>query len=231
MLEVDKLGFSYGAVRVLEDVSMGFPPGKITCIMGRNGVGKTTLIKNLTGILTPSSGRVALDGDDLTRVPPHRRARRGIGLVPQGREIFPKLTVMDNLRIGMQADPRRGKRVPEEVLSLFSILRPMAKRMGGDLSGGQQQQLALARALAGRPKVLLLDEPTEGIQPNIIQEIGSILRRLAAEGGLTVVLVEQYLDFVREIGDRFYIMSRGRVAAEGGCDELSDDLVARHLSV
>ena len=190
-------------------------PGRITCVMGRNGVGKTTLMKNHHGPAEADGRDVRLGGRDVSGLPANRRRRSGIALVPQGRQIFPKLTVEENLRIGLQAR-RDGKRsIPTDVYELFPVLKTMARRMGGDLSGGQQQQLAIARALVGDPKVLLLDEPTEGIQPNIIQQIGVVLRKLVEERGMTVVLVEQYLDFVREFGQSFYIMNRGRVVAEG----------------
>ncbi|TVR13008.1 MAG: urea ABC transporter ATP-binding subunit UrtE [Planctomycetota bacterium] len=229
-LRVSGAHFSYGGVAALNGVDLQAEPGAITCIMGRNGVGKTTLVKTICGILPLKTGSVHLGPRNLSSLPAHRRARAGIGLVPQGREIFPKLTVAENLMVGCQARSDGRRQPPDAIWDLFEILRPMRARMGGDLSGGQQQQLAIARALAGDPKVLLLDEPTEGIQPNIIQEIGRVLRRLA-EGGMTIILVEQYLDFVREIGDTFVIMDRGRHVASDHMSELSDALVARYLSV
>jgi len=199
--------------------------------MGRNGVGKTTLMKNIVGVLRSSAGTVKLGERDVTPLPPHKRVKSGIAHVAQGRQIFPKLTVAENLMVGCEAR-KDGKRVvPEELYELFPILKTMGKRMGGDLSGGQQQQLAIARALVGEPTVLLLDEPTEGIQPNIIQQIGHVLKKLVTERKMTVVLVEQYLDFVREFGQRFYIMNRGRVVAEGATSELDARLVSTHLSV
>jgi urea transport system ATP-binding protein len=199
--------------------------------MGRNGVGKTTLMKNIMGLLKPTAGAVVLGEKDVTRLPANRRAKAGIALVPQGRQIFPKLTVEENLRIGLQGRTDGIRAVPTELYDLFPVLKQMAKRMGGDLSGGQQQQLAIARALCGDPKVLLLDEPTEGIQPNIIQQIGVVLRKLVVERGMTIVLVEQYLDFVREFGEYFYILNRGAVVAEGATTDLREELVSRHLSV
>ena len=202
-----------------------------TRCMGRNGVGKTTLMKNIVGTLRSSKGKVILAEKDITPLPPHKRVRSGIALVPQGRQIFPKLTVTENLIVGCEARPDRKRIIADELFELFPILKSMAKRMGGDLSGGQQQQLAIARALVGNPKVLLLDEPTEGIQPNIIQQIGHVLRKLVSERQMTIVLVEQYLDFVREFGQRFYIMNRGRVVAQGETTNLTGDLVSRHLSV
>ncbi len=231
MLTLQNLSYSYGAVRALAGVSMEMRPGEITCVMGRNGVGKTTLMRNIIGTLRSAAGRVLIGDRDVTPLPPHKRAKSGIALVPQGRQIFPKLTVMENLSVGCEARTDGKKTIPAELFDLFPILSTMSHRMGGDLSGGQQQQLAIARALAGEPKVLLLDEPTEGIQPNIIQQIGHVLRKLVAERGMTVVLVEQYLDFVREFGQRFYIMNRGAVVADGTTAELSPDLVKRHLSV
>jgi urea transport system ATP-binding protein len=231
MLTLSNISFSYGAVQALQNVSMQMLPGEITCVMGRNGVGKTTLMKNIVGVLRSSAGKVVLGEKDVTPLPPHKRVKSGIAHVAQGRQIFPKLTVTENLLVGCEARMDGKRTIPEELYELFPILRTMGKRMGGDLSGGQQQQLAIARALAGEPKVLLLDEPTEGIQPNIIQQIGHVLRKLVAERNMTVVLVEQYLDFVREFGQRFYIMNRGRVVAEGTTSALDAHLVSTHLSV
>lgn len=231
MLTIDHLNFSYGMVLALREISMSMPPGRITCVMGRNGVGKTTLMKNIMGLLRPTRGSIALAGKDVTRLAANQRAKAGIALVPQGRQIFPKLSVEENLRIGLQANPNGRRSIPEELFELFPILKTMSRRMGGDLSGGQQQQLAIARALCGEPKVLLLDEPTEGIQPNIIQQIGHVLSKLATERNMTIVLVEQYLDFVREFGHHFYILNRGAVVAEGATADLHAELVNRHLSV
>lgn len=231
MLTVDTLSFSYGAVQALRQVKMTMPAGKITCIMGRNGVGKTTLIKNVMGVLRASSGKVKLGDRELSSLPAYKRAKAGLAWVAQGRLIFPRLTVEENLRVGLEARPTRARSIPGEVYELFPVLKTMASRMGGDLSGGQQQQLAIARALVGDPKVLLLDEPTEGIQPNIIQQIGQVLRRLVEERDMTVVLVEQYLDFVREFGHAFYVMNRGMVVAQGRTEELNQELINTHLSV
>jgi urea transport system ATP-binding protein len=199
--------------------------------MGRNGVGKTTLMKTLMGLFRPTGGSVTLGALDVTPLAANRRAKAGIALVPQGRQIFPKLTVEENLIVGLEARADGKRKIPPDVYDLFPVLKQMSARMGGDLSGGQQQQLALARALVGDPKVLLLDEPTEGIQPNIIQQIGHVLRKLVDERGMTVVLVEQYLDFVKEFGHRFYAMNRGRVVADGTTEQLTPDVVAQHLSV
>jgi urea transport system ATP-binding protein len=231
MLEISNLSFAYGGVTALSDVTMAMPARQVTCVMGRNGVGKTTLMQNIMGLLRPSRGTITLDGRELVKAPPYRRARSGVALVPQGRMIFPKLTVEENLRVGLAAAGRRGGGVPELIYELFPVLKEMGGRRGGDLSGGQQQQLAIGRAMVGQPKVMLLDEPTEGIQPNIIQQIGAVLRRLVDEMGMTVVLVEQYLDFVREFGDGFYIMNRGQVVAQGTTGDLNEQMVKEHLSV
>lgn len=231
MIELKNLNFHYGGVQALYNINMSMPKARITCVMGRNGVGKTTLLKNIMGVQSPSAGTITLGNQDVTPLPANRRARSGIALVPQGRQIFPKLSVLENLKVGLQARPDGKRIIPEELYELFPILKTMANRMGGDLSGGQQQQLAIARALCGDPKVLLLDEPTEGIQPNIIQQIGHVLRKLVVERSMTIILVEQYLDFVREFGEYFYIMNRGSVVAEGPTAELREELVSRHLSV
>jgi urea transport system ATP-binding protein len=238
VLSIENLSFAYGNVQVLHNINMAMAPGEVTCIVGRNGVGKTTLMKNIMGTLRASGGSLSLYNVDwpsrkcqLMRLPANRRAKAGIALVPQGRQIFPKLTVQENLLVGLQARTNRVKKIPDEIYDMFPILKSMARRMGGDLSGGQQQQLAIGRALVGEPEVLLLDEPTEGIQPNIIQQIGEVLRQLAKERNVIVVLVEQYLDFVHEFGHRFYLMNRGRSVADGATSELTSDLVAAHLSV
>jgi len=231
MLSLDQINFSYGMVTALRSVSMRMERSQVTCVMGRNGVGKTTLMKTIMGLLRPSSGQINLGDADVTRLAANWRAKAGIALVPQGRQIFAKLTVEENLRVGLQARADRSDVIPGEVYELFPVLKTMSRRMGGDLSGGQQQQLAIARALVGEPKVLLLDEPTEGIQPNIIQQIGVVLRMLVEKRGMTVVLVEQYLDFVREFGSCFYIMNRGAVVAQGKAADLSVELVDQHLSV
>lgn len=231
MLSIRDLSFSYGAIPTLRGINMEMTKGCVTCVMGRNGVGKTTLMRNIMGVLRSSGGSVMLGEKNLSSMAAHRRAKSGLALVPQGRDIFPKLTVEENLQIGLEARADRSRTIPEEVYALFPVLKKMARRMGGDLSGGQQQQLAIARALVGGPKVLLLDEPTEGIQPSIIDEIGQALHKFVDELHLTVVVVEQYLDFVREFGQNFYIMNRGRVVAEGTTTELTPDVVAKHLSV
>ena len=231
MLSVANLCYSYGSVQALGAIDMQVERRAITCVIGRNGVGKTTLMKALMGVLTPDAGAIQLDGRDVARWPAHRRARAGLGLVPQGRHIFAKLTVEENLRIGLQARTDGKRQIPEHVYELFPVLKEMSGRRGGDLSGGQQQQLAIGRALTGDPRVLLLDEPTEGIQPNIIQQIGDVLRRLVKEMDMTIVLVEQYLDFVREIGHQTYVMSHGKVVDQCAADQISAEIVRRHLSV
>jgi urea transport system ATP-binding protein len=231
VLALHGVDFSYGMVQALRGIDMKFQPGQVTCVIGRNGVGKTTLMQTIMGLLKHSAGAVALGERDVSRLAANERAKAGIALVPQGRQIFPKLTVEENLKVGLQARTDGLATIPEEIYELFPVLKQMSHRNGGDLSGGQQQQLAIARALAGDPKVLLLDEPTEGIQPNVIQQIGHVLRKLVTERNMTVVLVEQYLDFVKEFGHAFYVMNRGRVVAEGPTAELSDEVIDRHLNL
>ena len=231
MLKVENLSFSYGSIPTLRDINMRMETERVTCILGRNGVGKTTLLKNIMGLLKPSAGRIATVDRDLTKLLPHERARVGLGFVPQGRQIFPRITVEENLRVGLQARQNKSGKIPEEVYDLFPVLKDIGRRMGGNLSGGQQQQLAIARALVASPEILVLDEPTEGIQPNIIQQIGELLRKLVERRGTTVVLVEQYLDFVKEFGHEFYILNRGRVVAEGATSQLTPDIVRMHLTV
>ena len=231
MLSLSHISFSYGLVQILDDVSIEVPKAKVVCVMGRNGVGKTTLMRNIVGLEKASKGCVTLDGRDISKVPARRRAQSGLALVPQGRMIFPRLTVKENLEVGLSARTDGRRTIPEEIYELFPVLKEMGARQGGNLSGGQQQQLAIGRALVGEPRVLLLDEPTEGIQPNIIQAIGQVLRRLVKEKEMTVVLVEQYVDFIKEVGDHFYIMNRGRVVANGDTPQLSEAIVRQHLSV
>ena len=231
MLTLNKLEFSYGTIQTLHGSSAQMLPGRVTCVIGRNGVGKTTLLKVIMGILRSSSGSIQLPHVDVTSFAANRRAREGIALVPQGRQIFPKLSVADNLRVGLEASRPRIRQVPQDVYDLFPILWDNRQRPGGNLSGGMQQQLAIARALVSNPRVLLLDEPTEGIQPNIIQQIGEVLRELVTERNMTVVLVEQYLDFVREFGHDFYIMNRGQITADGETSDLTEELISNYLSV
>jgi urea transport system ATP-binding protein len=215
MLELTDVTLHYGASQVLFGVTMEARAGEVTCVMGPNGVGKTSLMKAITGAHPRSGGRVTLDGADLGRLPAQALARRGVGYVPQGRMIFPLLTVRENLETGFACLPRADRRVPDEIFEMFPVLADMARRRGGDLSGGQQQQLAIARALITRPKLLVLDEPTEGIQPSIIAEIGRVIGRLRDRGDMAIVLVEQYFDFAWGLADRFCVLRRGRVVLDG----------------
>lgn len=216
LLQVSGLQQYYGGSHILRDVSLAVPAGAVTVLLGRNGVGKTTLLRTLMGLVPARSGTVSLAGADITHAPPHRRAALGMGYVPQGREIFNRLTVEENLMVGMAPLPAsRARRLPEHVLETFPVLKQMLRRRGGDLSGGQQQQLAIGRALAAGPRLLILDEPTEGIQPSIIKEIGAVIRRLAREQGLAVLLVEQYYDFAEGLADTWAVMSRGQITHAG----------------
>ncbi len=223
MLSVKNIHQYYGGSHILRDVSLEVPPGEVTVLLGRNGVGKTTLLKSLMGVVPVKAGSVRLGGQDITRAPSYERVKRGIGYVPQGREIFSRLTVEENLRMGLASRPARTP-LPPQLFELFPVLKQMIGRRGGDLSGGQQQQLAIARALAPVPRVLLLDEPTEGIQPSIIKDIGRVLRRLADEGlngqRVAVLLVEQYYDFAEELADTYLVMERGEVIARGPGSEM-----------
>ena len=231
MLKVDNISLYYGAAQALRGVSLSAEPGKVTCVLGRNGVGKTSLLRAMVGQQAISSGSITFDGQDISTLKPFERARRGISFVPQGREIFPLLTVEENLQTGFGAVPRSQRRIPEQIFELFPILKTMLRRKGGDLSGGQQQQLAIGRALIMRPKLLVLDEPTEGIQPSIIKDIGRALQFLRDEKGMTILLVEQYLDFCREIADDIYIMDRGQIMHQGPAGDLDLPEVRRHLMV
>ncbi len=230
MLKIAALDQYYGESHTLWSVDLEVPEGSCTCIMGRNGVGKTTLLRCIMGLVRPKEGKIEFSGTDLVRQPVEARARLGIGYVPQGREIFPQLSVRENLELSLVGRRKKGG-LPDRVFELFPVLGMMLSRRGGDLSGGQQQQLAIARALVLEPKLLVLDEPTEGIQPNVVQDIGTILTKLNRETGLTVLLVEQKLRFARAVAERFVILDRGRSVAAGPMSDLSDDLVARHLTV
>ena len=233
MLQIKGLNTYYGESHILRDVDMNINQGEMICLIGRNGVGKTTLLKSLIGLLTPRRGEIIFNGDLVNRRPPHQRARSGIAYVPQGREIIPYLTVEENLQLGLEALPgglAKHKKIDELVYELFPVLKQFLARKGGDLSGGQQQQLAIARALLGKPKLLLLDEPTEGIQPNIVQDIESAVKRIISETGVGVLLVEQHLHFVRQ-ADRYYAMQRGGIVANGPTSELSKSVVEKFLSV
>jgi urea transport system ATP-binding protein len=214
MLKIQNVNQYYGGSHILRDVSLEAEVGKVTVILGRNGVGKTTLLKSLMGLVPIKSGAIELDGKPIQKLTPYERARLGLGFVPQGREIFARLTVEENLRMGLAYRPA-GTQIPEELFELFPVLKQMLGRRGGDLSGGQQQQLAIARALAAQPRVLILDEPTEGIQPSIIKDIGRVIRMLADRGTMAIVLVEQYYDFAQELADQYAVMERGAVVARG----------------
>jgi urea transport system ATP-binding protein len=230
MLSVENLDLHYGAAQALRNVSLSAEPGKVTCVLGRNGVGKTSLMRAIVGQQAISAGRILFTGAPLAG-PPYARARAGIGYVPQGREIFPILTVRENLETGFAPLARKDRSIPDEVFELFPVLKTMLSRRGGDLSGGQQQQLAIGRALVMRPKLLVLDEPTEGIQPSIIKDIGRAIRYLKEQAGLAVVLVEQYLDFARELADRVAIMDRGEIVFSGAPADLDNSDVRRHLTI
>jgi len=231
LLTIDNLSVSYDGSRILRDVDLAIGRGKISAIMGRNGMGKTTLLKAIIGLLEPDEGTITLDAEDITEFPTDVRARMGLGYVPQGREIFPRLTVEENLRIGMEAREEPGDPLADSmVYDLFPILSQMKDRLGGNLSGGQQQQLAIARALVGNPRILILDEPTEGIQPSIILEIEKVLQKLKNETELMIILVEQYFEFARKVADHITLMERGAVTLEGAADELSDDAIKKYLT-
>ena len=231
MLEVNAINQFYGESHTLWDLDLNVPEGKCTCLMGRNGVGKTTLLQCIMGLLPVKSGDILFRGENLNRQIAEKRATFGIGYVPQGRQIFPLLTVEENLRIGLPVRRQDRKRIPEFIFELFPVLKEMLGRRGGDLSGGQQQQLAIGRALVIDPQLLILDEPTEGIQPNIVQEIGDIILRLNRDIGLTVLLVEQKLPFARKMADRFSILDRGRQVAAGEMDQLNEELIRQYLTV
>lgn len=251
MLELKDIGVSYDGSRILRGVNLRVEPGEVVCLMGRNGVGKTTTLKSIVGLVRTDAGSIRLGGQELGGLRPEARARLGLGYVPQGRDIFPTLTVRENLHLGAIAQGRKLNGEVDRVLQLFPVLGQMLQRKGGVLSGGQQQQLAIGRALLTSPRILLLDEPTEGIQPNVIDEIGETIKKLRAEGlghnyaeeigdairairregRIGILLVEQYLDFCLDVGDRFYIMDRGAVVAEGPIARLNDEIVRQHLTV
>ena len=231
MLTIHALNQSYGGSHTLWDVDLTVPAGARMCLMGRNGMGKTTLLRCVMGLLAPDSGSMAFGDVDLSARNAEARARLGIGYVPQGREIFPHLTVEENLRVGLGVRPKGPRTIPSRIYDLFPVLKDMRRRRGGDLSGGQQQQLAIGRALVLEPSLLILDEPTEGIQPNIVHEIGDILMRLNREEQLTVLLVEQKLPFARRVASEFCILEKGRGVASGPIGALTDEVVRAHLSV
>jgi urea transport system ATP-binding protein len=231
MLDAKTIDLHYGAAQALRGVSLTAEPGRVTCVLGRNGVGKTSLLDALAGQQPVSGGTILWEGADITALRPPERARRGIAYVPQGREIFPLLTVEENLKTGFAPLGRDERSVPGEVFSLFPVLQTMLRRRGGDLSGGQQQQLAIARALVMRPRLLLLDEPTEGIQPSIIKDIGRAIAYLRSLGKIAIVLVEQYLDFARELGDHFAVMDRGAIVYSCNRDKLDEAALRRAMAI
>ena len=233
MLNISQLNVYYGESHILRNVDLNVTAGQMVCLIGRNGVGKTTLLKTIMGLLKPRLGTIKYKGEDINKKTTDRRAKMGIGYVPQGREIIPRITVKENLLLGLEARPqsRKGKQhIPEQIFELFPVLKTMLNRMGGDLSGGQQQQLAIARALMGQPQLLLLDEPTEGIQPSIILEIENAVRGIIETTGISVLLVEQHLHFVRQ-ADRYYAMQKGGIVASGSTSELSQDVIQQFLAV
>lgn len=231
MLVVRQVDLFYGASLALRRVGFTARKGAVTCVLGRNGVGKTSLLRTIMGHARPRHGTVEWEGKDITRAAPHARTAAGIAFVPQGREIFPLLTVEENLKTGYAAVPRKQRFIPAEIFELFPVLKEMPGRRGGDLSGGQQQQLAIARALVTRPRLLLLDEPTEGIQPSVIRDIGSVIRQLVARGDMAIVLVEQYFDFARDLMHDYAVMERGEIVMSGAADEMAEADVRRRLTV
>ncbi|HZY54602.1 MAG TPA: urea ABC transporter ATP-binding subunit UrtE [Reyranella sp.] len=231
MLSVQDVNLYYGAAQALRGVSLAAQIGRVFCLLGRNGVGKTSLLRAICGLQPIASGTIQLDGQEVSRLPAYDRARRGVALVPQGREIFPLLTVKENLETGYAPLKREQKTVPDEVFELFPVLQSMLRRRGGDLSGGQQQQLAIGRALTMRPKLLVLDEPTEGIQPSVIKDIGRAITFLRQRGDMAILLVEQYLDFAHELADDFAVMDRGEIVLSGTRETFDAEAVRRHMTV
>jgi urea transport system ATP-binding protein len=231
MLAAADIDLYYGASHILRRVGITAERGKVTCLLGRNGVGKTSLLRAIFGLQPIRGGRILWDGQDIAGLKPHERARRGLALVPQGREIFPRLTVQENLETGFAPLPRAKRRISDEIFSLFPVLRDMLRRRGGDLSGGQQQQLAIARALVTGPQLLVLDEPTEGIQPSIIKDIERVIRDLAARGDMAILLVEQYFEFARALADTYVVMDRGEVVLSGLTRDMVEANVRRYLTV
>lgn len=231
MLKIENASLHYGAAQALRGVSLSADIGKVTCVLGRNGVGKTSLLRAITGQNAISSGTISFDGEVLNGMPSYSRAKHGIGYVPQGREIFPLLSVRENLETGFGLLPRSERKLPDSIFELFPVLKSMLARRGGDLSGGQQQQLAIARALVTRPKLLVLDEPTEGIQPSIIKDIGRAIEWLRSQGNMAILLVEQYFDFARDLADDFCVMDRGEIVLSGTRSSMNEQEVRRYLTV
>jgi urea transport system ATP-binding protein len=233
MLRVSNLNVYYGESHILRNIDLSIPSGQMVCLIGRNGVGKTTFLKTIMGLLKPRTGEIFFQDIPISKLTPDRRAKMGIGYVPQGREIIPRVSVKDNLLLGLEARPqgRKGNEsIPDEIFDLFPVLKTMLSRMGGDLSGGQQQQLAIARALMGKPRLLVLDEPTEGIQPSIVLEIESAVKRIIEATGISVLLVEQHLHFVRQ-ADKYYAMQKGGIVASGSTEQLSQEVIQKFLAV
>jgi urea transport system ATP-binding protein len=231
MLSVEAVDLYYGASHALRRVSLTANKGEVTCILGRNGVGKTSLLRAIFGLQPIRSGRIRWEEHEITTLAPHERARAGLAMVPQGREIFPRLSVLENLMTGFATLPRSLRHIPDEIFALFPVLKDMLHRRGGDLSGGQQQQLAIARALVARPRLLILDEPTEGIQPSIIKEIGRVIERLAAQGEMAILLIEQYFEFARDLAAAYVVMQRGEVVLSGRQSQMDEATVRGYLTV
>lgn len=230
MLNVTGLSAYYGDSIILEDINIKLNEGQVVCLLGRNGVGKTTFLKSIMGLVKTPDGSISLGGNEIIKMPTYGRALQGIGYVPQGRDIFAQLSVYENLLLGLERNKNKGE-LCEEIYELFPVLKTMLKRKGGDLSGGQQQQLAIARALVSNPGLLLLDEPTEGIQPSIIQEIARVIKKLKAKGNITMLIVEQYLDFVLEVADYFYVMDKGRIVMEGNCKSADPQKIQEKIAI
>jgi urea transport system ATP-binding protein len=231
MLSVEAVDLYYGASHTLRQVSLTAKKGEVTCILGRNGVGKTSLLRAIFGLNPIRSGRIRWEDRDLAALPPHERARAGLALVPQGREIFPRLSVLENLTTGFATLPRSLRHLPDEIFTLFPVLKDMLSRRGGDLSGGQQQQLAIARALVARPRLLILDEPTEGIQPSIIKDIGRVIERLVERGDMAILLVEQYFEFARDLAAAYVVMQRGEIVLSGRQSNMDEAAARAYLTV
>lgn len=231
LLEMANVTAGYGQTPVLFDVNMTINQGEIVCLLGRNGVGKTTLLRSMIGLNKLSKGSIFYDGDDISKDPTYQRSRKGIAFIPQGREIIPYLSVLDNLKLGLAASRKKSQRIPGEIFDFFPMLKQHLNRQGGLLSGGQQQQLAIARGLMCNPKIMLLDEPTEGIQPSIVEEIEATLRRINEDKGITIVVVEQKIEFARQLAKKFFIMEKGAIVSQGNTRELTDSLLHRYLAV